>query len=392
MSKAQSYSVLYTFTGGADGRIPVSALVADPSGNLYGATESGGDTSGACSSLGGCGVIFEVSPTGNETVLYAFTGRGDGAQPLTGLLRAAGGNLVGTAAGGGHFGGNCGTFGCGVTFRLDPAGNETVLHAFTGGKDGWSPNGTLIQDSEGNLYGVAGGGGDLLDCPNGCGVVFKLSPAGKETVLYTFTGQADGWGPQGALVRDSAGNIYGTTYLGGNFSGPCHATEGYGCGVVFKLDPAGNETALYAFTGGADGGTPAPTLAMDSASNLYGATSYGGSADNGVIFKVDTLGNETVLFNFDGGANGGQPNGGPIMDAQGALYGTTANGGSSGGVVFKLYPTGTETVLYDFISYGPGGSNPAAGLLPYKGNLYGTTTLGGANGTGWGVVYELSVQ
>jgi uncharacterized repeat protein (TIGR03803 family) len=384
-AEAQTFSVLYTFTGGADGDNPASALTADTSGNLYGTTAFGGNTTGICASGPGCGVVFEVGPTGSETVLYSFTGGADGAFPYeSGLLRNATGYLVGATSGGGRFGGPCGTDGCGVVFKLDPAGKETVLHAFEGA-DGWSPNGSLIKDSQGNLYGVTANGGNLSGCFGyGCGVVFKLSPGSKETVLYAFTGGGDGWSPQGRLIRDSAGNLYGTTYLGGNVSGPCHVGSGYGCGVVFKVDPAGNESVLYAFSGGYDGGPPTPGLVMDSSGNLYGTTYYGGGAGNGVVFKIDPAGQETVLLAFqEDGASGSVPGAGLIRDAEGNLYGTTIYAGPGGGCgyVFRLSQAGTETVLKDF-GDGLGGCNPNAMLLEYQGSLYGTTVAGGADGHG----------
>ena len=155
------------------------------------------------------------------------------------------------------------------------------------------PYGGLIRDSKGNLYGTTNGGG-----ASGAGVVFKVDTSGNETVLYSFTGGADGGYPLAGVIRDSAGNLYGTTNGGG----------ASGAGVVFKVDTSGNETVLYSFTGGADGGFPLwVVLARDSAGNLYGTTAGGGASGAGVVFKVDTSGNETVLYSFTGGADGGNP-------------------------------------------------------------------------------------
>jgi uncharacterized repeat protein (TIGR03803 family) len=181
----------------------------------------------------------------------------------------------------------------------------------------------LIRDSAGNLYGTTNGGG-----ASGAGVVFQIDPSGNETVLYNFTGGADGGFPFGGLIRDSAGNLYGTTNGGG----------ASGAGVVFKVDRAGNETMLYSFTGGPDGGYPLwVVLARDSAGNLYGTTSGGGASGNGVVFKLDPSGNETVLHSFTGGADGSSPFAGVVLGSNGNLYGTTPFGGqTNAGIVFEI--------------------------------------------------------
>jgi uncharacterized repeat protein (TIGR03803 family) len=159
--------------------------------------------------------------------------------------------------------------------------------------------------------------------------------------------------------------------------------------VVFKVDPTGNETTLYSFTGGADGGAPVASLVRDAAGNFYGTTSEGGAYGAGVVFQLDLTGNETVLHSFTGGADGGSPMAGLIRDAEGNLYGTASGGGAYGnGVLFELHPTGEETVLYSFTG-GADGAFPDASLLPYKGALYGTTSGGGAYGNG--VVFKLTL-
>ena len=169
-------------------------------------------------------------------------------------------------------------YGYGVVYKVDTAGHSTVLHNFTNGADGGYPYGGVIRDSKGNLYGTAQGGG-----ASGAGVVFKLDRSGNETLLYSFTGGADGGYPSAGVIRDLAGNFYGTTNGGG----------ASGAGVVFKLDPSGNETALYSFTGGADGGYPLAGLIRDSKGNLYGTTNGGGASGAGVgLFKLDKTGNE----------------------------------------------------------------------------------------------------
>ena len=211
-----------------------------------------------------------------------------------------------------------------------------VLHRFHG-KDGAGPQASLFREAAGNLYGTTQDGGDnncqLPLKAEGCGVVFKLSPTGEETVLHTFTGGADGAGPDAGLIPDKTGNLYGTTIAGGPYSD----------GVVFKLNPDTRElTVLYAFTDEADGGIPYAGVIRDTAGNLYGTTGDGGAYNNGVVFKLDTTGKETVLHAFTGGEDGSYPVYNLIRDAAGNLYGTTNEGGDPNcgcGVVFKLNPT-----------------------------------------------------
>jgi uncharacterized repeat protein (TIGR03803 family) len=162
-----------------------------------------------------------------------------------------------------------------VVFKLSPAGTETVLHSFTG-HDGAHPVAGLIADAAGNLYGTTLEGGASNACPSGCGTVFKLSPTGSETILHSFTGEGDGAYPYAGLTRDAAGNFYGTANHGGT----------HGNGVVFKLSPSGTETVLHSFTGGADGGPPSAGLVRDPAGNLYGTTANGGASGYGVVFKL----------------------------------------------------------------------------------------------------------
>ena len=332
-------TVLHSFTGGADGATPRAGLVLDSSGNLYGTALQGGPPCGPFT----CGVVFKIDSTGNYRVLHGFTGA-DGENPEAGLLRDSAGNLYGTTSAGG--------FGHGVVFKLDATTDkETLLYTFTGAADGAQPLAGLLPDSAGDLYGTTQTGGDFSTCTaDGCGVVFKLDPTtGKETVLHTFTGGADGRYPQGDLIRDSAGSLYGITSAGG---APC--ILGQGCGVVFKLDPtSGQETVLYTFTGGADGGEPTKaSLLMDDVGILYGTTALGGASGGcgalgcGVVFRLDpTTGEENVLYAFTGGADGGQPTAGLIQDSAGNFYGTASTAGVSGncgigcGVVFKLTPT-----------------------------------------------------
>ena len=208
------------------------------------------------------------------------------------------------------------------------------------------------------LYGTTSNGGTA-----NAGVVYRVQSAGHETVLYSFMGGSDGANPYAGVICGSAGNLYGTTYGGGPT----------GAGVVYRVNGSGYESVLYGFTGGVDGGNPVGGLILDSAGNLYGTTSGGGSAGAGVVFKLDATGHETVLYSFTGGADGGYPCAGVTLDSAGDLYGITTGGGSTGaGVVFKLDAGGQETVLYSFTGGSDGGYPFLGGLiLDSAGNLYG---------------------
>ncbi len=364
MAQEPTEIVLHKFGHYPDGGQPAAGVTGDPEGNLYGTTEHGGAAN--------AGVVYKLDATAQETVLYSFTGRTDGSDPVAGVIHDPAGNLYGTTFGGG-------TSGLGVVYKLDTAGVETVLHSFTaGGTDGRYPNAGVIRDSAGNLYGTTYRGG-IADW----GVIYKLDTAGIETVLYSFTGGADGGLPLAGVIRDSAGNLYGTTIYGGTASQ----------GVVFKLDPASHKyTVLHSFTG-TDGSLPVAGVIRDPAGNLYGTTENGGTADFGVVFKLDTAGVETVLHsficgNFTCGAGGCLPFAGVIRDSAGNLYGTTLEGGTDcAGVVYKLDPAGNETVLHNFTG-GADGVYPAAGVIRGPaGNLFGTTTYGGTKAGG--VVFML---
>lgn len=375
---AQTFRVLHSFTGQEDGAEPFATLIEDSAGNLYGTTDYGGNLS-ACPSFipPGCGVVFKLDANGNETVLHTFTGPPDGANPSFGLVRDPAGNLYG-AAGGGKNTSEC-DGGCGVVFKVDPQGNETVLYHFTGGADGSGPTGVLARDGAGNLYGTTIGGG-VKSGIFGFGVVYRLGSDGKETVLYKFTGGADGGYPAAGVIRDAEGNLYGTTEQGGAFSE----------GIVFKVDTTSKETVLYNFSGHFDGGNSFAPLIRDAAGNLYGTTAGGGTG-YGVIFKLDPFGKETVLHGFTASESTPE-NAGVVRDAAGNLYGTTYEGGKCCGVVFKLDATGKERVLHSFTG-GTDGANPAESLLLNSGNLYGTTLFGGTLsdcfGTGCGIVFKL---
>jgi uncharacterized repeat protein (TIGR03803 family) len=371
VAQGQTLTALYSFTGQGGG--PTAGLVADNEGNFYGTTEYGGNP--ACAL--GCGSVFKMNSSGNVKLLYRFTGKADGGTPYTGLIRDVAGNLYGTTRYGGNF--VCGG-GCGTVFKIDAAGHETVLHSFTGA-DGWVPQGRLVRDATGNLYGTTYDGGDVTcNPPYGCGAVFKLDAENNETVLYAFSGTTDGRFPSSGLIRDAAGNLYGATLSGGSGD----------VGTVFKVDANGKETVLHSFAGEADGSSPFTDLVRLGA-DLYGTTATGGTFGYGTVFKVDaTTGNETVVYNFTGRSDGRYPLAGLVSDAQGNLYGTTSQGGSSFvfGTVFRLDQNGNETVL-DTFTGGLDGKYPQGNLVrDAAGNLYGTAELGGS--LGFGTVFKVA--
>jgi len=372
---AGTYRVLHAFDpNGGDGESPIG-LVRDSQGNLYGATfSSGGDTPGA---------IFKIAPDGTETVLHIFGGGpDDGAFPDAGLILDAAGNLYGTTT-------NGGAGGEGAVFAFTAGGEEKLLYSFcrkTQCRDGASPSSALMRDIAGNFYGMTTSGGAHL-----VGTVFKLAPDGTETVLHSFRGMADGSQPYGTPIMDRKGNLYGTTAGGGSVDR---------LGTVFKLTPGGKERLLYVFEGGTDGASPHGGVIADRNGNLYGTTLYGGGGPCaqsqikgcGTVFELHRDGTETVLHAFAGGADGSYPYAVLILDGDGNLYGTTSAGGTGTGcsdgcgTIFKIAPNGTETVLHAFTS--ATGATPYAGLIrDRKGNLYGAASAGGANNAG--VVFEL---
>jgi len=397
---------LYTFTGGADGANPYATLIEDTSGNLYGTTMNGGSGVGA----EGYGVVFEVSPAGAETVLYTFTGGADGGYPSAGVIMDSKGNLYGTTQGGGVSGEYCMNSGpCGVVFKLSPTSQrpwtETVLHTFTGDADGGNPYAGLIADSSGNLYGTTRiGGSQPL-----AGVAFKISSAGQETVLYNFcalTSCDDGANPEAGLIRDSQDNLYGTTMNGGTadqYGDP-------GVGTIFKLTPANQESVLYGYSIANDGTTgsyPIAGVIRDSVGNLYGTTSQGGLTCGGytcgVVFTLATNDHYTVLHYFKGGADGSTPNYGSLLRAaSGVLYGTTTTGGSGSctglygppgcGTLFSVTASGNESVLYTFKGQADGAFPEAGATVDRTGKVLGFgTTSGSSDGTyGYGTVFEVT--
>jgi uncharacterized repeat protein (TIGR03803 family) len=414
ISAAASETVLHTFKDAPSGAFPQSNLIADAAGNLYGTTQYGGAY--------GYGAVFTLilDSTGkwNETVLYSFTGGSDGANPLAGLVFDAAGNLYGTTGG---FG-NCCIL-TEVVYRLSPNGNGkwtlTVIYTFQGPIDGALAAYSLVFDAAGNLYGAAYAGG-----ASNFGTVFELSPAAQgpwtETTLYNFTDGFDGAYPFGPLIFDPAGNLYGTTIVGGDSNCNNFYPPIVGCGVIFELTKNGDgtwtETTVHAFNY-ADGAFPEGSLVRDASGDFYGTT-YGGpdyqcppqSEGCGTVYRLSFASGSwklTTLYDFAGGPDGGNPVAGLVLGARGTLFGTTYSGGASPacpnadcGTVFELSPTtGTvwkEKILHLFSFPGGQGQRPAASLIfDQAGNLYGTASQGGAPcsysyALGCGTVFKLS--
>jgi hypothetical protein len=341
-----TFQVIYNFTGDADGGNPRGNLIVDNLGNIYGTTTVGGTVNSNCSV--GCGTVFELSPSSAGgwvlKTLHSFDWT-DGAHPSAGVIRDSAGRLYGVTSEGGLSVGN--------VFALAPSkGVWKFLTLYTFGSDGNSggsyPNSGLAMDVGGNLYGTATmGGSDAAGCPsNGCGTVFELSgPLGSEkfTVLHSFEGLTyhDGAWPEGQLLIDGAGDLYGTTVAGGVACSQCN-----GYGTVFKLSRSSGtwrEQILLRFSG-TDGENPAGALAMDSAGNLYGATGGGGAYYAGTVFTLKPSGSSwqfASLYSFTGGPDGLGVSGGVILDASGDIFGTATYGGSpiiGNGTVFELSP------------------------------------------------------
>jgi uncharacterized repeat protein (TIGR03803 family) len=377
---AQTLTAIYNFKGDPDGAVPAANVIRDAGGNLYGTTEVGGTNNGT---------VFKIDEQGNETILHTFTGVPDGSQPWAGLVRDEQGILYGTTSGGG-------AFSYGAVFKIDSAGKESVVYSFAGVPDGATPFSGLTLDSKGDLYGTTFFGG-TGKCPRaqygGCGTVFKLSPDGTEIVLYSFAGGTDGALPVGVLLRDSQGNLYGTTENGGAYNCPDSSLPG--CGTVFMLNATGTETILHSFAGAPnDGEAPIGGVTVGAGGNLYGTTFVGGTYNYGTVFELTRTGAEKLLYSFGGIPNDGEaPPGGVVSDPHGNLYGTTQQGGGTGcagsgcGTLFRVTQGGKEISLP--LNYGPAGCVPFASLIrDAAGNLYGTTTNCGTSSDG--TVFELT--
>lgn len=384
---AQSETILYYFCSLSncdDGKIPQAGLVMDASGNFYGTTQAGGAYNQ--------GTAFKLSPDGTFTLLHTFGATAnDGTAPEAPLILDSKGNLYGTTnAGGAHS--------KGTVFKLTASGQETILYNFcsTGGTkctDGSFPMAGLVRDKQGNLYGTASSGG-VYGLTLTKGVVFKLSPTGTEKVLHSFGNGSDGSTPVAGLIMDSAGNFYGTTMWGGNYNACAE-----GCGTVFKITPAGTETVLYEFCAGItsncnDASQPEAPLLLDKSGNLYGTTYTGGKYFFGTVFRISPSGTEKIIHAFAGyPTDGGYLLGGVIMDSAGNLYGSTWAGGIYGqyGTVYKMTAAGKETILHNFNSNGIDGSFPAGTLImDSAGNLYGTTQGGPSNQVNAGTIFKIT--
>jgi uncharacterized repeat protein (TIGR03803 family) len=380
---AARYRVLYSFTGKSDGGVPTAGLIVDQVGNLYGTTFRDGP---------GGGVAFRFSPHGNYTVLHGFRADcsypstvaplicayplTDGAFPEPGLILDPHGNLYGTT----WFGGPAND---GVVYRINTDGSEQVVHAFTGGKDGFLPNGNLMVDGKGNLYGTTFEGGGACT-ESYCGTVFKIAPDGTETVLHAFAGGADdGAGPNAGLISDNKGVLYGTTGQGGSDD----------AGTIFSITPDGAEKMLYAFSW-RDLNHPTSPLILDKKHNLLGTTFYYQNTASGGIFELHRDGNWNRVYTFQGDAGGVGPTG-IIRDTHGNLFGTAGAGGMTCGeelfgcgVVFQIAPDGTETILHDFGQTGGDGMAPNPLVVGRDGRFYGTTSQGGEYG--FGTIYTIT--
>jgi len=405
--------VLHAFKG-TDGGEPHSTLIWDAAGNLYGTTEIGGSTNnGTVFELS-----RNADGSWTETVLYNFQGGNDGLAPWSGLTFDAAGNLYGTTLGGGGSA-NCGSGGCGTVFKLTKGSGgtwtESILYAFQGGNDAAEPGNPLVFDAQGNIYGTTLYGGPTL-CNTGCGVLYELTPtasgAWTETLLHIFGIGSDGENPMGPLVVDKSGNIFGTTFAGGS----SNAGTAYEFSPV--AGGGGNYSIIFNFDGtrgATTGDGPEGGLVADAQGNLYGTAICGGSGVRqigwspcepafgyGNVFELSPSSGGTwtqkVLFTFYGNKNASFPTNPLLLDASGNIYGTTAFGGNpqgladwNEGTAFKLTPnangTYSEVVLRRFIS-GNGGYTPFAGLVfDGQGNLYGTTYYGGAR---YGTVFEIT--
>jgi len=393
--QAQTYTVIHNFTDGPDGANPYAGLTLDAAGNLYGTSTLGGT---------GAGTVFKLRYVNSGWVfapLYSFpvVGRKGLHNPTARVIIGPSGVLYGTTQYGGQGTCDLGNGGCGTVYSLRPfptrpasvfaPWNETELYAFAGGTDGGQPgNGDLVFDPAGNLYGTT-----LLRGFEDNGVVYELMPSGggwTESVVYSFTGANDGSTPNGGVIFDKAGNLYGTTTNGGT----------YGNGTVYQLTPSGSgwvKNILYSFHGGGDGANPIGGLIFDQSGNLYGTTGYGGSGFGGVVFELTPSNGSwtyTTLYGFTRSGSGTPPGpqGSLFMDAAGNLYGTTYADGAYGyGSVFELAPSNggwSYSSLYDFTG-GNDGCNPwGSVLLDAKGNLYGTASSCGADG--YGVAFEIT--
>jgi len=411
---AQTYteSTLYSFCSQAkcaDGGGPYGGIVQGRDGNFYGVAVGGGANN--------WGTVFKMTPSGVLTTLYSFCSQGgenctDGATPVA-IMQASDGNFYGaTLYGGANAGTGSEDIGGGTVFKITPSGSETVLYSFCsqGGSsctDGDTPYGGITQGSDGNFYGTTKYGGSVCepDDTAGCGTVFKLTPSGTLTTLHVFAGN-DGIYPNGLLVQGTDGNFYGTTSQGG-LGGDCFDSLENGCGAVFKMTPSGTLTALYSFCVSSNcepGATPNGGLVEGSDGNFYGTTPNGGSSvvdpinscegGCGTAFKITSAGTYTAIYNFcaaEGSCADAYPETALLLGSDGNFYGATQ------ATVFILNPAGTLTTLYTFCAQTncADGLDPNAPLQASDGNFYGTANEGGITNTecseGCGTAFKLAV-
>lgn len=371
VAQAQTFQTLVNFDGHNGANPMYVTLVQGSDGDLYGTTEDGG-------SYGDGGTIFRATLEGALTN-YSFSNGANGGMPYAGMVLSTDGTFYGTTSNGG--------IGFGTVFKINRQGTLTTLHSFCKQPpycaDGGQPWAGLVEGKDGNFYGTTIEYGSTHG-----GTIFKISPAGTLTPLYSFCAQpncADGESPAAPLVQASDGNFYGTTLFGGNpICGPD------GCGTIFKITPKGSLTTLHSFDG-TDGNYVLAGLIQATDGNLYGTTDSGGSGGNGTVFRITLSGDLTTLYNFcaqPNCADGAGPFAPLIQATDGNFYGTTAaGGGNEVGTVFSITPDGVLTTLHSFDETT---ANPNGGLLQHTdGAFYGTTNAGG-NGCCDGTVFSLS--
>lgn len=410
IAQSQTFTILHNFTGNSDGGQPTAGLTMDAAGNLYGTTTIGGQSASNC--YGSCGTVFRLKKEGEGWVLnslYQFRGGDDGANPQQKVVFGPDGTLYGLTWTGG--GGPCPTGnmnGCGTVYNLRPSPTacanvlcpwtESVIYRFAGGAyDGASPGAEPTFDSAGNMYGTTNQGGisNRDQCVNvpgyTCGTVFKMVPsngAWTESLIYLFSGQADGSNPNAGITLDASGNLYSTA-----------SENGYnGGGTVFELMPSSNgwtESALYSFSY-TTGDSPRYGLIFDPEGNMYGSTPFGGPYDGGAVFELQPSSGGwgfTPLYNFSGGSQLTGAFGDLVRDSEGNLYGTTLSVGDDHlGMVFELSPTmngWTLNVLHQFTGVKSDGAVPVGGVVrDAQGNLYGTAQSGGTYNQG--VIWKIT--
>jgi len=376
-SFAQTFTGIFSFDG-TNGANPYGTLALGSDGNFYGTSQFGG--------AGGQGTVFKITPGGAQTVLYNFCAGtpqcdSNGDQPFAGLIQGTDGIFYG------------GTLG--AVFSITTSGDLSTLYTFCSlpeCADGIGLYDALVQGTDGNFYGATEGGGAVstYECEGGCGTVFKITPGGTLTTLYSFHG-TDGYQPNGGLVQWTDGNFYGTTRNGG-----AHQS-----GTVFKITPTGALTLLHSFTG-ADGYSPNGALTLGTDGNFYGTTQVGGQFNGGAIFKITPSGTFTLLRSFNSSNGGGYgPFAGLVQASDGNFYGAAFYGGTGVancpllymcGTIFRFTPAGKLTTIYNFCAESgcPEGGGPFGALVQGAGgSLYGSTVLGGS--TGNGTVFEVSI-